>query len=185
LTAVAAIESRTSILNNITARNILPLSSLQLSQCVHQSQCISANLNMLDCCFDYAITQGGLCSASEYQFSSDCSKSKADQCATLYDPIVSFTDVTPNSASDLEAAVAEGPVAVFIEADQTAFQFYSSGILSGVCGAQVDHTLLAVGYGSSSGNTGGNGGSSSGYGNSNSPGAGGLQQRGAAAACGC
>ncbi len=40
------------------------------------------------------------------------------------------------------------PVAVAIEADQTAFQFYHGGILSAKkCGVKLDHGVLAVGYG--------------------------------------
>ena len=48
----------------------------------------------------------------------------------------------------LKAAVAEGPVSVAIEADQSAFQFYKTGILSiADCGDSLDHAVLAVGYG--------------------------------------
>ena len=39
-----------------------------------------------------------------------------------------------------------------IEADQAAFQFYLSGIISSNCGVNVDHAVLAVGYGTENGN---------------------------------
>merc|ERR1712157_618969 len=37
----------------------------------------------------------------------------------------------------------------YVEADQTSFQYYSSGVLTGNCGTSIDHGVLAVGYGTS------------------------------------
>jgi len=66
--------------------------------------------------------------------------------------ISSYTDVTPNSPSQLQAAVNIGPVSVAIEADQDVFQSYSSGIISSAsCGTALDHGVLVIGYGTDSG----------------------------------
>ena len=61
----------------------------------------------------------------------------------------SFKDVTPNSSEALKAAIAKGPVSVAIEADKRAFQSYTSGVLKNTagCGTNLDHGVLAVGYG--------------------------------------
>jgi C1A family cysteine protease len=40
-----------------------------------------------------------------------------------------------------------GPVSVAIEADQFAFQLYTSGVISSGCGTNLDHGVLVVGYG--------------------------------------
>merc|ERR1712028_161366 len=56
--------------------------------------------------------------------------------------VTGFKDVTANSESQLAAAVAQGPVSVAIEADQSGFQFYKSGVFSGTCGTALDHDVL-------------------------------------------
>jgi len=67
--------------------------------------------------------------------------------------VTAFKDVTPNSSEALKAAIAKGPVSVAIEADKRAFQSYTSGILkaSAGCGTNLDHGVLAVGYGTENG----------------------------------
>ena len=63
-----------------------------------------------------------------------------------------YVDVKPNSPSDFMAALANQPVSVAIEADQRAFQSYSSGIIAqSACGTNLDHGVLAVGYGTDNG----------------------------------
>jgi C1A family cysteine protease len=59
--------------------------------------------------------------------------------------------VSPNDEAALQEAVAQQPVSVAIEADQMVFQLYRSGVLDGACGTQLDHGVLAVGYGEEDG----------------------------------
>merc|ERR1719506_1451048 len=55
------------------------------------------------------------------------------------------------SVDDLKSALASNPVSIAIEADQSAFQNYQSGILSSGCGTNLDHGVLAAGYGTENG----------------------------------
>ena len=60
--------------------------------------------------------------------------------------IESFTDVTPNDEDQLAAAVLTTPISIAIEADQSSFQSYKSGVYDDVnCGTDLDHGVLIVG----------------------------------------
>ena len=65
--------------------------------------------------------------------------------------VKSYVDVPANQAAQLKAALNQQPVAVAIEADQSAFQLYTSGVITKGCGTSLDHGVLAVGYGTENG----------------------------------
>ena len=66
-----------------------------------------------------------------------------------------MTKVNPNDENALRAALTKQPIAVRIEADQTMFSSYESGVLkaSAGCGTKLDHAVLAVGFGMDSDGT--------------------------------
>lgn len=60
--------------------------------------------------------------------------------------------VNPFSSADLRAAVAVGPVSISIQADQDAFRNYKTGVVKiADCGEQLNHAVLAIGYGTENG----------------------------------
>lgn len=65
--------------------------------------------------------------------------------------VSSYYEVPSGDADALRAALLKGPVSVAIEADDYSFQGYTSGVITSGCGDQLDHGVLAVGYGTENG----------------------------------
>lgn len=116
-----------------------------------------------DGAYNYIMNNSGLDSEQDYPYQGQvlgCWKQAATRNVAA---IASFKDVTPNNEAQLVAAVALGPVAVAVEADQPMFQSYkvlcvvvwgsteTACVQSGVmgnssCGTKLDHGVLIVGY---------------------------------------
>jgi cathepsin L len=98
---------------------------------------------------------GGLNSESGYPYTSgngvrgSCQTSK--EVPAAYSQISGYTQVSRNSESALETAVASRPVSVCIDASHRSFQLYSSGIYyeSACSSSNLDHAVLATGYSNS------------------------------------
>lgn len=131
----------------IKTGRLTPLSEQQLVDCDRTDG--GCNGGLMDYAFEFAIKNGGLCSESAYPY-----KAVRGSCKRSCSPvstISNYRDVRAESASSLQAAVAQGPVSIAIEADQRAFQFYSGGVLSSGCGTSLDHGVLLTGYGTLNG----------------------------------
>jgi len=109
---------------------------------------MSCEGGLMDYAFEYIIKNKGICTEASYPYQA-VDRNSCNSCTNVVS-ISSYTDVQQTEAA-LMAAVVQQPVSVAIEADQTAFQFYSSGVLTGSCGTNLDHGVLAVGYGTLSG----------------------------------
>jgi len=128
----------------IAKSKLTSLSEQQLMDCSKDEGNESCEGGLMDSAFQYLVSGGGSCAEADYPYL-ERDQTSCKKCTPVA-TISSFTDVGHTEA-DLEAAVTKQPVAVAIEADQEAFQFYSSGVLTGDCGTQLDHGVLAVGYG--------------------------------------
>jgi len=130
----------------ISTGKLVSLSEQQLVDCSGAYGNEGCNGGLMDDAFKYIIANGGLDTESDYAYTARdgvCNKAKA---AIHAASIKSFADVPANQEAQLIAAVAKTPVSVAIEADQSGFQFYKSGVFAGPCGTQLDHGVLAVGY---------------------------------------
>ena len=109
------------------------------------------NGGLMDNAFSWISKNNGLCTEADYPYVSGttmtagtCAKSCKNVAGS---DVAKFVDV--ESASDLafSTALSQQPVSVAIEADQREFQLYKSGVFTGACGTNLDHGVLAVGYG--------------------------------------
>jgi len=101
----------------------------------------------MDSAFEY-VMKYGLVEESEYPYTASRTKCEYDTSKVVF-ANKGYKDVTANSLSSMEAAVSVQPVSVAIQANQLAFQNYKSGVLldNGKCGTNLDHGVLAVGFG--------------------------------------
>ena len=109
----------------------------------------------MDLAFEY-VEKNGLCTEESYSYTSGGGKAgtcKASSCTKglTAGQVTGFHDVTANSEKALMSAVTLGPVSIAVEADKSVFQSYKSGVMTGMCGSQLDHGILVVGYGTSGG----------------------------------
>jgi C1A family cysteine protease len=133
----------------IKTGTLLSLSEQELVDCDHigSAGCNGGSMegafewyktNMSELESDYSYTgRNGTCAETSYtgQFES-----------------TGYVQVTANSESAFKASVQAGPTSIAIEADKRVFQTYTSGILNSTsCGTQLDHGVLAVGYGTENG----------------------------------
>lgn len=134
----------------ISTGNLVDLSEQELVDCATGISYGSHGCNggQMEGAFKFII-ENGQCSLASYPYTAH--DGSCQKCSAVAH-ISSCSDVKPNDQISLKAAVAQQPVAVAIEADTRYFQSYSSGILtSSSCGTNLDHGVLAVGYGTENG----------------------------------
>jgi len=98
------------------------------------------------------VQKNGVCAEGAYPYTARDGQCKDSTCTPVVAPgaIKTYENVSDEAAM-LEALV-DGPVSVLVEADRSAFQYYHSGILNDAsCGTQIDHAILATGYGTEGG----------------------------------
>ena len=98
---------------------------------------------------------GGLCTEQAYPYvSGTTGKTGTCQKTCSYvagSAVSSVVNVKPKSDTDLMTALTKTIVSIAIEADQSSFQLYKSGVFTGKCGTNLDHAVALVGYGTMNG----------------------------------
>lgn len=102
---------------------------------------------------NYLQQNGGVCLAEEYPYASGDSQETGEcepsSCTIKAIQIQQVVRV-PRSENGLMAALSGRPVAVGVAAGNNTWKQYKSGVVSTCSSSQLDHAVLAVGYGGSS-----------------------------------
>jgi C1A family cysteine protease len=108
----------------------------------------------MDAAFEFLKGHRAVCTEESYSYKAASDGTCKDSTCTAGIPsggVTGYKDVDQDDEKALMEAVAQQPVSVAIEADEGAFQLYTSGVLTKKCGAKLDHGVLAVGYGTDNG----------------------------------
>eukprot|EP00934_Nitzschia_sp_Nitz4_P008302 Nitzschia sp. Nitz4//scaffold20_size174350//115706//117351//NITZ4_002115-RA/size174350-augustus-gene-0.54-mRNA-1//-1//CDS//3329541848//8292//frame0 len=132
---------------------LVALSEQNLLDCDHQD--LGCNGGLMDNAFKFDEKTGGLCSEADYPYmAKQGTVCNPTNCTDVPGTIVStFYDVPTGDADALMAAISMQPISIAVQADQFAFQFYKTGVLTDEsCGerGEIDHGVLAAGYGTDS-----------------------------------
>jgi len=134
----------------IAGNKLTSLSEQQFVDCDKVDS--GCNGGLMDNGFKFA-EKNALCTESSYSYKGKGGTCKASSCTVgmAKGSVTGFKDVSSDSEQALMSALNKQPVSIAIEADKSVFQLYKSGVLSGTCGSNLDHGVLAVGYGTESG----------------------------------
>jgi cathepsin L len=126
--------------------SLVSLSEQQLVDCSKSYGNEGCNGGLMDSSFKFLIAKGGSCTEQSYAYTARDGTCKT---CTAVVTISSYKDVTAKSESALQQAIMQQPVSVAIDASHSSFQLYKSGVYfeSRCSPTQLDHGVLAVGYG--------------------------------------
>jgi len=138
--AVGALESAFAIKTG----ELDKLSEQQLVDCSTSFGNAGCNGGWMDQAFEFWETTPSVTEASYSYTAKDGTCQSGGVAVTK---VTGFHDVTANSPSALVAALNVGPVSIAVNAGSMGFQLYTSGIIKLFCGTNLDHGIVAVGYG--------------------------------------
>jgi len=129
----------------LAGHTLTSLSPQQIVDCDVGGQDEGCNGGDTPTCYQYVIKQGGLESWSDYPYNANdnsCSFTSADVVAT----ISSWGYVTQDkNETEMQIGLVEkGPLSICVDAES--WQFYFGGVVSDLCGNDLDHCVLIVGY---------------------------------------
>jgi cathepsin L len=132
---------------------LVSLSEQNLVDCSTSQGNQGCNGGLMDQAFQYIIDNNGIDTEKSYPYTATGPNSCRFNSANVGATISSFTDVSSGDENALLSAVNLKPVSVAIDASQSSFQFYSSGVYNepACSSSQLDHGVLAIGYGTDGG----------------------------------
>merc|ERR1712194_512562 len=132
----------------VATGSLVSLSEQQLVDCSKQNS--GCNGGLMDYAFSY-YKGTSIASESSYPYTARDGSCKSSYTTAIpQGGVTGYKDVS-SSSSSLMSALNSQPVSVAVQADQSAFQRYSGGIVTSGCGTSFFHGVLAAGYDSAQG----------------------------------
>jgi len=138
--SVGSIESRYAIATGA----LRSLSEQELVDCVTGN--LGCGGGQLDLAFQFVIDNKGIDEEDDYTYAAAQNQCDTNRTKRIAARISGFQHVPTSNEAQFIQALAQGPVAVAIEADERDFMLYKSGVLDAKCGSKLDHGVLVVGY---------------------------------------
>jgi cathepsin L len=135
--------------HKITTNTLVSLSEQNLMDCSWAEGNEACDGGLMTQAMEYIIKNKGIDTETSYPYTATSSQSCKYKTADIGSTETSYTNVASGSETDLANKVNLGPTSVAIDASHSSFQFYKSGVYyEPACSAtQLDHGVLAVGYG--------------------------------------
>jgi len=135
----------------VASGKLLSLAEQQLVDCDRSNDGCSGGWPYM--AMTYA-SQNGACLESSYPYTAVGGYCKASSCSLGLQPgQVSGYQHVGQTTSALMSALNSQPVSVTVDAGEIAFQFYSNGVINHGCYGQINHAVLATGYGTAADGT--------------------------------
>jgi len=128
--------------NQIKSGQLTSVSEQQLVDCAGSSGNQGCNGGLMDDAFEYIIKNKGIGSEASYPYTARDGKCKQVSSVAT---VSKYTDVKKNDETALMSAVNIEPVSVAVDAQS--WQTYRKGVMTGLCGKQLDHGVSLIGYG--------------------------------------
>ncbi|EGC32859.1 hypothetical protein DICPUDRAFT_81345 [Dictyostelium purpureum] len=138
--------------HQIKTGNMVTLSEQNLVDCSGKFGNNGCDGGLMVNAFKFIMSQGGVATEDSYPYNAVQGKCKFTK-SMVGANISGYKEITQGSELELQAALTKQPVSIAIDASQQSFQLYKSGVYDEPeCSSyQLDHGVLAVGYGTENG----------------------------------
>jgi len=126
----------------------LDLSEQELVDCAHEQGSMGCDGGLYEGAFQYLQANGSE-AENAYGYTQTTDKCEYDASKVVNHCVVGQRELPSHNTAALVAAIKTQPVSISIQANQSVYQFYSEGVIAddGKCGTQLDHAVLAIGFG--------------------------------------